>query len=53
MQAVGIEALKQVMQQLRDKQHGCPWDLKQTFESLLPASKKPEVVDAINGGDAQ
>ena len=53
MQAVGIEALKQVMQQLRDKQHGCPWDLKQTFESLLPYTIEEtyEVVDAINGGD--
>ncbi|OIM99963.1 nucleoside triphosphate pyrophosphohydrolase [Idiomarina sp. MD25a] len=53
MQAVGIAALKQVMQQLRDKQHGCPWDLKQTFESLLPYTIEEtyEVVDAINGGD--
>ena len=53
MQAVGIEALKQVMQQLRDKQHGCPWDLKQTFESLVPYTIEEtyEVVDAINGGD--
>ena len=53
MQAVGIEALKQVMQQLRDKQHGCPWDLKQTFESLLPYTIEEtyEVVDAVNGGD--
>ncbi|PYE35496.1 ATP diphosphatase [Idiomarina fontislapidosi] len=53
MQAVGIEALKQVMQQLRDKQHGCPWDLKQTFESLLPYTIEEtyEVVDAINSGE--
>lgn len=31
-----ISRLKKVVAQLRDPNGGCPWDLKQTHESLLP-----------------
>lgn len=38
---------------LRDKQHGCPWDLEQTIKSLLPYTLEEvyEVVDAIENND--
>ena len=35
-----FEKLKDVITELRDPVHGCPWDLKQTHESLLKRSKK-------------
>lgn len=49
----GVEQLLQVMQRLRDPDNGCPWDVKQTFESLLPYTIEEtyEVVDAIQSGD--
>ncbi|MGM0481409.1 MAG: nucleoside triphosphate pyrophosphohydrolase [Pseudomonadota bacterium] len=49
----GIAALTGVMQRLRDPVNGCPWDLKQSFESLLPYTIEEtyEVVDAIQSGD--
>ncbi|WP_404402625.1 nucleoside triphosphate pyrophosphohydrolase [Idiomarina seosinensis] len=49
----GIGALTGVMQRLRDPDNGCPWDLKQSFESLLPYTIEEtyEVVDAIQSGD--
>ena len=31
-----IDRLIAIMTMLRDKQHGCPWDLEQTIKSLLP-----------------
>ena len=38
---------------LRDKQHGCPWDLEQTIKSLLPYTLEEvyEVADAIENND--
>ena len=52
-----IELLR-VMAMLRDTEHGCSWDLKQTLESLIPYTIEEvyEVVDAIerkNMGDLQ
>lgn len=41
------------MQRLRDPDHGCPWDLEQTFQSLAPHTIEEayEVADAIENGD--
>ncbi|WP_224214316.1 nucleoside triphosphate pyrophosphohydrolase [Vibrio metschnikovii] len=44
-----IVQLEQIMAQLRDKEHGCPWDKQQTFETIIPHTIEEtyEVVDAI------
>ncbi len=44
-----IEALLEVMAQLRDPVRGCPWDKEQDFESLLPHTLEEafEVADAV------
>jgi nucleoside triphosphate diphosphatase len=49
----GIDRLLKVMTLLRDKQHGCPWDLEQTIKSLLPYTLEEvyEVADAIENED--
>ncbi len=48
-----IDKLVDLMTMLRDQQHGCPWDLKQTIKSLLPYTLEEayEVADAIESGD--
>lgn len=48
-----IEQLVVIMTMLRDKQHGCPWDLEQTINSLLPYTLEEvyEVADAIENND--
>ena len=48
-----IERLIAIMKMLRDKQHGCPWDLEQTIKSLLPYTLEEvyEVADAIENDD--
>lgn len=50
-----IEQLLTIMAQLRDEQHGCPWDRKQTFETIVPHTIEEtfEVVDAIHNQDWQ
>lgn len=47
-----IDKLKWVMQCLRDPENGCPWDLEQTFESIVKHTIEEayEVVDAIENG---
>ena len=47
--ASAITKLLRVMAMLRDAEHGCPWDLKQTIDSLIPYTIEEvyEVVDAI------
>ncbi len=47
-----IEQLYQVMARLRDPQDGCPWDLKQTWLTILPSTLEEayEVADAIERG---
>lgn len=49
-----IQQLLEVVAQLRSPQGGCPWDLAQTPESLIPyvIEEAHEVVDAIRQGDA-
>lgn len=51
----GLWLLLKVMQRLRDPVHGCPWDLKQTFESIVPYTIEEawEVADAVHGGDRE
>ena len=34
--AGGIDALLDIMARLRDPETGCPWDLRQTFASIVP-----------------
>ena len=48
-----LERLIRIMRQLRDPQHGCPWDVKQTLESIAPYTIEEayEVADAIARGD--
>lgn len=48
-----FERLRQVMAKLRDPESGCPWDLKQDFESIAPYTIEEayEVADAIERGD--
>lgn len=48
-----IDRLLAIMTMLRDKQHGCPWDLEQTIKSLLPYTLEEvyEVADAIENDD--
>ncbi len=42
-----------LMARLRDPQHGCPWDIKQTYASIVPHTLEEayEVADAIERGD--
>lgn len=49
----GIKALIDVMAKLRDPNGGCPWDLKQTFETITPYTIEEayEVADAVERGD--
>ena len=50
-----MQTLLQLMSMLRDPQHGCPWDLKQSFASIAPHTLEEvyEVVDAIETNDIQ
>jgi len=54
-QPPGTELLRlvEVMQRLRDPDHGCPWDLEQDHQSLLRylVEETYELVDAIEEGD--
>src|SRR5690625_5938070 len=44
-----MERLLAIMARLRDPEHGCPWDLEQTFHSIAPytVEEAHEVADAI------
>lgn len=46
----GIEKLEEVIAHLRHPQHGCPWDLKQTHQSLKPhlLEESYECLEAID-----
>ncbi len=48
-----IEKLVALVNMLRDSEHGCPWDLEQSIESLVPYTLEEayEVVDAIDNND--
>jgi len=48
-----MQRLLEIMAQLRDPESGCPWDVKQTMESLTryTIEEAYEVADAIASGD--
>ncbi|TAH37692.1 MAG: nucleoside triphosphate pyrophosphohydrolase [Alphaproteobacteria bacterium] len=48
-----IDRLLQIMARLRDPVNGCPWDVKQTFETIAPYTLEEvyEVLDAIERRD--
>jgi len=48
-----IEHLLDIMAKLRDPEHGCPWDVQQTFATIAPYTIEEayEVADAIDRGD--
>ena len=50
-----IEELLEVMRELRDPETGCPWDLRQTSESIAPYTldETHELLDAIESGDSE
>lgn len=49
----GIDKLLAIMAMLRDPEHGCPWDLKQDFASIVPHTIEEayEVAEAIANQD--
>ncbi len=48
-----MERVEYLMARLRDKDIGCPWDIKQTYKSIVPFTIEEtyEVVDVIEKGD--
>jgi MazG family protein len=48
-----VDKLLQIMAALRDPETGCPWDLKQTYATIVPYTLEEayEVADAIERGD--
>jgi ATP diphosphatase len=48
-----LPRLLAVMAWLRDRQHGCPWDIDQTFQTIAPYTIEEayEVADAIERND--
>lgn len=48
-----LEDLLHLMNRLRDPQYGCPWDIRQTYASIVPHTLEEayEVADAIERGD--
>jgi MazG family protein len=48
-----VARLRAVMAWLRDRQHGCPWDIDQTFRTIAPYTIEEayEVADAIDRDD--
>jgi MazG family protein len=48
-----LARLLAVMAWLRDRRHGCPWDIDQTFETIAPYTIEEayEVADAIDRND--
>ena len=52
-QRYNLQDLLRVMQRLRDPEHGCPWDLRQDFRSIVPSTLEEcyELAEAIEQGD--
>ncbi|HEY9219173.1 MAG TPA: nucleoside triphosphate pyrophosphohydrolase [Phenylobacterium sp.] len=48
-----LQRLLSIMARLRDPEHGCAWDLEQTFATIAPYTVEEayEVADAIERGD--
>jgi len=53
MPTANIDKLIDVMARLRHPTQGCPWDVEQTFETIVPYTIEEayEVADAVNRGD--
>jgi nucleoside triphosphate diphosphatase len=53
LQAPDIAPLADIMERLRDKQTGCPWDIEQDFASIAPYTIEEayEVADAVERND--
>ena len=51
--AAATQAVLDVMAQLRDPEHGCPWDIEQNFATIAPYTIEEayEVADAIERDD--
>ena len=49
----GIPELQRLMERLRDPDTGCPWDLKQTYQSIAPFTLEEclELIDALEQND--
>jgi ATP diphosphatase len=50
-----VQQLLEIMARLRDPDGGCPWDLEQSFETLIPHTLEEayEVAEAIEHGDPE
>src|SRR6188768_1206913 len=50
---MNLERLVAIMRRLRDPEHGCDWDLEQTFRTIAPYTIEEayEVADAIERDD--
>jgi len=50
-----IERLLAIMAQLRDPEHGCPWDRAQSWSTIVPHTLEEahELADAVAEGDPQ
>lgn len=50
-----LEKLLSIMAALRNPESGCPWDIKQTWQSILPHTLEEvyEVADAVDRQDAE
>ena len=53
--AYDIGDLKRLMERLRDPETGCPWDLKQSYQSIAPFTLEEclELIDALEQGDLE
>ena len=53
--AASLERLVRIMRRLRDPEHGCSWDLQQSFRTIAPYTIEEayEVADAIDRGDME
>jgi ATP diphosphatase len=51
--ALGLDRLLTIMARLRDPKNGCPWDLEQTFRTIVPHTIEEayEVADVIERDD--
>ncbi|HEY5715318.1 MAG TPA: nucleoside triphosphate pyrophosphohydrolase, partial [Psychromonas sp.] len=55
MPITNMQSLLNIMEKLRDPENGCPWDIKQTFDSIVSHTIEEayEVADAIEQKDFQ
>lgn len=53
MSLTGVQHLLDVMERLRNPNHGCPWDLEQNFQTIAPHTLEEtyELIEAIEQDD--